>query len=55
MCCFITALMLLGPRFAFLVYWLIAPIRVNLAFANLNFPWLVGLLGLVFAPWTVLI
>jgi hypothetical protein len=54
MCCFITALMLLGPRFAFLVYWLIAPIRVNAAFASLSFPWLVGILGLLFVPWTAL-
>ena len=54
MCCFLTALMLLGPRFAFLVYWLIAPVRVSAAFAGLNFPWLVGILGLIFVPWTAL-
>jgi hypothetical protein len=54
MCCFFTTLMLLGPRFAFLVYWLIRPIQVELAFAAFNFPWLVGLLGLIFAPWTSL-
>ncbi|MFC2030524.1 hypothetical protein ACFLWA_07350 [Chloroflexota bacterium] len=54
MCCFFTALMLLGPRFAFLIYWLIAPLRVNLAFADFNFPWLVGILGLVLVPWTTL-
>jgi hypothetical protein len=46
--------MFLGPRFAFLIYWLIAPVRVNAAFVDFNFSWLVGLLGLVFVPWTVL-
>jgi len=54
MCCFFTALMFFGPRLAFLVYWIIAPIRVNLALASLNFPWLVGTLGLIFLPWTIL-
>lgn len=54
MCCFLTALFFFGPRLAFLVYWLIAPVRVSAAFATFNFPWLVSLLGLIFAPWTVL-
>jgi len=54
MCCFFASLMLLGPRFAFLVFWLLAPIRVNAALANFNFPWLASLLGLIFAPWTML-
>ncbi len=27
---------------------------VTLAFANFNFPWLVGIVGLIFAPWTAL-
>jgi hypothetical protein len=54
MCCFFASLMLLGPRFAFLVWWLIAPLRVNSALANFNFPWLASLLGLIFAPWTML-
>jgi hypothetical protein len=54
MCCFFTALVFLGPRFAFLVYWLIAPLRVATSFAFFNFPWLVSLLGLIFLPWTVL-
>jgi len=50
MCCFFLSLMFLGPRFAFLIYWLIAPLRVNAAFTGFNFPWLVGLLGLIFLP-----
>jgi hypothetical protein len=54
MCCFFSSLLLLGPRIAFLVYWLLAPVRVNLSLAVFNFPWLVSLLGLIFAPWTML-
>jgi hypothetical protein len=54
MCCFFTALLFLGPRFAYLVYWLIAPIRVNTALSTLNFPFIVSLLGLIFVPWTLL-
>jgi hypothetical protein len=54
MCCFFTALVFFGPRLGFLVYWLIAPIRVNAALAGLNFPWLVGILGLIFVPWAML-
>ena len=54
MCCFFVSLVFFGPRLAFLVYWLIAPIRVNAALTNLNFPWLVGILGLVFIPWAML-
>ena len=54
MCCFFTALVFFGPRLAFLVYWLIAPVRVNLSLAAFNFSWLVSLLGLIFAPWTIL-
>ena len=54
MCCFFLTLMFLGPRIGFLVYWLLAPVRVNLAFTGFNFPWLVGIAGLVFAPWTTL-
>jgi hypothetical protein len=54
MCCFFLSLLFLGPRFAFLVWWLIAPVRVNAAFAQFNFPWLVGIAGLVFLPWTIL-
>jgi len=46
--------MFLGPRFAFLIWWLIAPIRVNASFAQFTFPWLVGIAGLIFIPWTTL-
>jgi apolipoprotein N-acyltransferase len=54
MCCFFAALVFFGPRLGFLIYWLIAPVRVNAAFATFNLPWLVGLAGLIFAPWTAL-
>lgn len=54
MCCFFLTLMFLGPRIGFLVYWLLAPIRVNAAINAFNFPWLVGIAGLIFLPWTML-
>jgi len=54
MCCFFTTLVVFGPRLAFLIYWLLVPLKVNTAFATFNLPWLVGLLGLIFAPWTAL-
>ena len=38
MCCFFLSLLFLGPRFAFLVYWLIVQVRVNAAFAQLKLP-----------------
>jgi hypothetical protein len=54
MCCFFTALLFAGPRLGFLVWWLLAPVRVNLALQNFSLPWLMGILGLIFAPWTIL-
>ena len=54
MCCFFTALVFFGPRLGFLVYWLIAPAKVTAAFNVFNLEWLVGILGLIFAPWTIL-
>ena len=54
MCCFFLALSFLGPRFGFLIWWLLAPLRVNTALASFNFPWLVSIAGLLFAPWTIL-
>jgi hypothetical protein len=46
--------MFFGPRLGFLVWWLIAPVRVQASLAAFNFPWLVGILALIFAPWTIL-
>ena len=49
MCCFALSLAALGPRFAFLMVWIFGD-RVELAFDS----WIWPLLGLFFAPWTVL-
>jgi hypothetical protein len=53
MCCFATVLLFLGPRVAFLVYWLVpvGRVRVEAAFNT----WIWPLLGLIFLPWTVLL
>ncbi len=50
MCCFITTLMLLGPRFAFLIYWIMYPIKVSAAFNSFLLPFL----GFLFLPFTTL-
>jgi hypothetical protein len=50
MCCFFMSLVFLGPRFAFLVYWMLFSAKVNLALNG----WLLPLLGLIFLPWTFL-
>ena len=50
MCCFFASLLFFGPRFAFLVYWILVPLKVRAAFAGFNLPVLVGILGLAFAP-----
>lgn len=52
MCCFFSALLFFGPRFAFLVYWLIPAGRVKIFVAFDT--WILPLLGLIFLPWTVL-
>lgn len=53
MCCLVSSLLLFGPRIAFLIYWLLTlngGTQVSMAFDG----WLVPLLGVIFAPWTVL-
>jgi hypothetical protein len=50
MCCFITALLMVGPRLGLLVWYIFNPVYVNLAFDS--FFW--GLLGWIFLPWTTL-
>ena len=50
MCCFFSTLLFFGPRLAFMIYWLIWPVRV---YAVLN-TWIWPLLGLIFLPWTTL-
>ena len=54
MCCFFTALVFFGPRLGFLVYWLLAPMKVSAALNVFNLQWLVGILALIFVPWTIL-
>ncbi len=50
MCCLFTTLVLFGPRLAILFWWLIQPVRWNLAFET----FLVPFLGFLFLPWTTL-
>ena len=50
MCCFFTTLVLLGPRAAVLIWWLINPLRFGAAFDTFIWP----LLGFIFLPWTTL-
>ncbi len=50
MCCMLTTLIFLGPRFAILVWWLIRPVYVGAAIES----WLLTLLAWLFLPWTVL-
>lgn len=50
MCCFFTTLVLIGPRAAILVWWLVEPARWESAFNS----FFVALLGFIFLPWTTL-
>jgi hypothetical protein len=50
MCCLATVLLLLGPRFGIVLWWLADPARWNLAFSSFLWP----LLGFLFLPWTTL-
>lgn len=50
MCCAFFALVLIGPRAAILVWWLLQPFRFNAIFTTILWP----LLGFIFLPWTTL-
>ena len=52
MCCFLLALVIFGPRLAFLIYWITpyGQASINAAFNTFIWP----LLGFVFVPWTTL-
>jgi hypothetical protein len=50
MCCFFTFLVLLGPRFANVIWWIAQPTRWDKAFDTVLWP----ILGIVFAPWTTM-
>lgn len=50
MCCLFASLVMIGPRFGILVWWIIDQDRWNLAFDN--FFW--ALAGFFLAPWTTI-
>jgi len=50
MCCLFSTLVILGPRAAILVWWLMQPLRWEAAFSS--FWW--AFFGFLFAPWTTL-
>ncbi len=50
MCCLALSMAFIGPRFAFLLLWIFDTSRVNAAYSSFIWP----LLGLLFAPWTIL-
>ena len=51
MCCIFTTLLLAGPRLGAIVWWLINPLYWSKAFdSNILWP----ILGIIFAPWTLL-
>ena len=50
MCCMFASLVLLGPRFAILIWWLFDQSRWELAFNN----FFVAFVGFFLAPWTTL-
>ena len=52
MCCFLSTIWLLGPRFGFLIYWLTPYGRLHTLVAFNTWVW--PLLGLIFLPWTTL-
>ena len=51
MCCFFTILLLLGPRVAAPIWWLVNPLRWSNAF---NGSWIWPVLGIIFLPWTTM-
>jgi hypothetical protein len=52
MCCFLLALVIFGPRLAFLIYWLTpgGNLAVNAAYDTFIIPFI----GWLFLPWTTL-
>ncbi|MEN8114840.1 MAG: hypothetical protein ABFS21_10690 [Actinomycetota bacterium] len=50
MCCLAVVLMMIGPRAAILVWWLMDPLRWKFVYAHFFWP----LLGFLFLPWTTL-
>ncbi len=50
MCCLFTTLVLIGPRAAIFVWWLVDPVRWAVAFDSFLWP----LVGFLLLPWTTL-
>ncbi len=50
MCCFFTTVLLLGPRAAIMIWWLIRPVYYQVVFNNIIWP----ILGVIFLPWMTL-
>jgi hypothetical protein len=50
MCCFLALLGTLGPRVAFIVWWLVNPSLFDRIFSTFFWP----VIGVIFAPWTTL-
>ncbi len=50
MCCILAMLVMLGPRFAGVIWWIARPMLWQAAFSS----WLWPVLGLIFLPWTTL-
>ena len=50
MCCMFASLVLIGPRFAILIWWLFDQSRWELAYPN----FFVAFVGFFLAPWTTL-
>lgn len=49
-CCLFAILIAGMPRFAFLLWWLFQPVRMNATFDTFLWP----LIGVIFAPWTTI-
>lgn len=50
MCCLFTVLILLGPRVANIIWWILDTARWSATFSSIIWP----ILGIIFAPWTTL-
>jgi hypothetical protein len=51
MCCLVLLMGFAGPRIAYVFLWIFDTTRINAAFSS----WIWPLLGIIFAPWTILL
>jgi hypothetical protein len=49
-CCLFASVLAGAPRFAFVLWWLFQPGRINATFSTIFWP----ILGVLFMPWTTL-